>query len=168
MDFDIKAEDMTKLSEWLSTDHSDIKDLMAKSASPVDVNMSEIPQQLEQVLTKIKKAESAYDESLEHLSDGINKIIRIDRNFTIALSSLISYLSSTYSDKYENAGKPNMSKDFLMSSDSPDVALFNALKYIQRYTTKGFKKSGNPVDLLKAIHYCLFELQRIQTKPDND
>ena len=37
----------------------------------------------------------------------------------------------------------------------------NATKYISRYFTANFEKSGNRKDLFKAVHYLLFEIMRI-------
>lgn len=176
-DFDIKPEELPSLATWLETDHADLKGLIEKSPMPVDMNIStgettfaqpELPHPLEQEFMRLKNAEEYYTESLEAMSEALTHIIRTDREFSMVLSDLMRYLASTYSDKYEDSGRANMSRDFLMTSDSPEVALFNSMKYIQRYTTKGFEKSGNTRDILKAIHYCLFELQRAKSKINND
>ncbi len=51
-----------------------------------------------------------------------------------------------------------MRKVMFSEEHSTGFNLGNALKYIDRFMTTGFEKSRNPKDLLKAIHYILFEL----------
>lgn len=81
-----------------------------------------------------------------------------DIEFFNEIEKLIHYLSSTYSDKYENTD--NYSKRKLLSKEGKAANIFTALKYIQRYDTVGYSKSENPQDLLKSCHYLLFENQR--------
>jgi hypothetical protein len=86
-------------------------------------------------------------------------ILNNDPEFFNILSELISYLALTYYEKYEFSpmGNPSMK----ISSDpklGKGANMFNAIKYLQRYCTEGFDKSNNPKDLIKSIHYILFQL----------
>ena len=37
---------------------------------------------------------------------------------------------------------------------------YQIARYLQRYVTKGTKKSGLLIDLMKMIHYAIFEIVR--------
>lgn len=87
--------------------------------------------------------------------DNLRIIYERDHTFYFELSNLIGYLSSTYSDKYED-DKPNAfhPKELL----TKDACLFNVSKYLRRFSSIGYTKSGNKQDVLKAIHYLLMVL----------
>lgn len=74
-----------------------------------------------------------------------------------ALSDLVAHIEATYNDKYHGSGIVDPSQVIRHPKFSMGYNLGNALKYIQRYSTEGYDKSRNPKDLLKAIHYLLFE-----------
>jgi hypothetical protein len=90
-----------------------------------------------------------------------------DNEFYQELKKLILYLDSTYTDKYEGEDGKNYSKNKLLSKEGKAANIFTALKYIQRYDTVGYSKSENPVDLLKSMHYLLFENLRKTKHGDN-
>lgn len=98
-------------------------------------------------------------EFITDLAVSISKIWEKDPEFANVLADLINYLKSTYSDKYEFSpmGNPSMeiSKDPKLGKGAN---MFNAIKYLQRYCTEGFDKSNNPKDLIKSIHYIIFQL----------
>jgi hypothetical protein len=75
---------------------------------------------------------------------------------------VLEYLASTYGDKYESKEMPNIGKIIVTESATlgKGANVFNMIKYAQRYGTTGFDKSENPKDLMKVIHYSMFELQR--------
>lgn len=91
--------------------------------------------------------------------DNLEVIFEKDYHFYAQLSNLIKYLASTYGDKYE-ASEPNgfNPKELL----TPDVCMFNVSKYLKRYSTKGYSKSGNEQDVLKSIHYLLISLNSVK------
>lgn len=95
----------------------------------------------------------------EDLHDYLWNIKSKDIEFFNELAKLIGYLSSTYADKYEGESS-NYAKDKLLSKEGKAANIFTALKYIKRYDTVGYSKSENPQDILKSIHYLLFENQR--------
>ena len=79
------------------------------------------------------------------------------------MADVMEYLKTTYKDKYTDPNSPLDTKRFLYhETHGKSVNMFCASKYMQRYMTEGFDKSGNPIDLMKAIHYILFELSRLQ------
>ena len=82
-----------------------------------------------------------------------------DSPFYESLMALVLHVSKTYGDKYEATKNAIDMKKYY--GGCREVAkpynIGNACKYISRYDTKGFDKSEQPADLLKAIHYLLFE-----------
>jgi hypothetical protein len=86
-----------------------------------------------------------------------------DPEFFDALTKMTNYFGETYGDKYRHSPMGNPGLALLYSKDYGKGANgYNATKYIQRYLSNGFEKSGNPQDIYKAIHYLLFELTRLQ------
>jgi hypothetical protein len=75
-----------------------------------------------------------------------------------AVAKTLSYIVSTNNDKYEMTSEVDLTGLMRYSHHSTGFNIGNALKYCKRYLSTGFKKSSNPDDLLKAIHYLLFEL----------
>lgn len=79
------------------------------------------------------------------------------------LSEVLTYLSSTYGDKY--AASPLSTMGVILAPVGKGFNMGNAAKYISRYITEGYSKSDNPQDVIKALHYCLFELMRRNNQP---
>jgi hypothetical protein len=90
----------------------------------------------------------------------ITKIRQFDKSMHQSVEDLLDHIYVTYVDKY--AGKVMFdTKDLIYSPEhGKAVNLFNAAKYIERYAQTNFLKANNPNDLLKAIHYLLFEYDR--------
>ena len=92
----------------------------------------------------------------------LTELIKADVEFGTTVEEIVSYLLSTYDEKYVNSPIGNPSIEVLYSAEhGKGVNIFNALKYIQRYMSEGFEKSDNPKDVVKAIHYLIFELTRL-------
>lgn len=176
LNFNICEEDTKKLQVWFETDNKDLKDVLGQPVHLVsstesgefmtlddEGNLEKYsPEEFAEALEAVAKEEIQDQDAIEFadFTIALNDILFKDREFFRALADVISYLGSTYGDKYEDKKTPNVSKQMLLNSDSSDVALFNTLKYIQRYSTSGYAKSKNIQDLYKALHYILFELQR--------
>jgi hypothetical protein len=86
---------------------------------------------------------------------GLVKLAEKDYQFFKQVEGLVNYLARTYDDKYETKEPNGFHPRELLTKD---VCMFNASKYLKRYSTKGFEKSNNPNDVLKAIHYLLMNL----------
>jgi hypothetical protein len=93
------------------------------------------------------------------MKEALDKIKEADPDFYSSLEEVIIYLSNTYDDKYQNS-EIRTDKIIYSSHLGKGFNMGNAAKYISRYVTAGFQKSEMPADLMKAIHYCLFELTR--------
>jgi len=94
------------------------------------------------------------------ISDFLDVIDCEDPDLGLVLANLIEYLGTTYTDKYADGSNEIDTKAFLYGKNGKSINIFQAAKYMGRYNTEGYEKSENPVDLMKAIHYLLFELVR--------
>lgn len=178
LEFDLSAQELEKIAHWKETNNKDLTPLLKGYAKGVNISeaelmkeeakeVSELKDKIEDIassaMSKVLDFDAKYKQSLAKMEKSMKVIMDRDIDMTFVMSDVLAYLKTTYSDKYEAAGT-NIAKEFLLNSDSSHVAMFNAIKYLQRYSTKGFKKSENPVDLYKAIHYILFELIRLRQK----
>ena len=164
LDFDIIQEDAAKLDSWFKSENSELKKALEKEVSLVvssDDGLARVDEStLDEYARKAYAELEETEQKHQSFSDNLNLVMNKDPELFDTIIQLISYLSTTYGDKYEQGGRPNFGKEFLLSSNSPDTSIFNSIKYLQRYCTVGFEKSNNPKDLMKAVHYILFELQR--------
>lgn len=87
-----------------------------------------------------------------------------------AILEMQSYILSTIGGKYDNSGIDT--KDLIYSDKhGKSINIFNSMKYLSRYLNDGVDKSNNPNDLLKAVHYIIFELSRriiLNQRKNND
>lgn len=170
LNFSINEEDATKMGEWFSTGNDELKKVIEQPVNLISqsetgeltelgdlasIILDDNPQQGKMV-TDVSNKDIRYSK----FSDDLNTIMEKDTELFDCIVDLVSYLRTTYGDKYEATTRPNIGRDFLLGSQSGDTACFNSIKYLQRYCTVGFEKSNNPKDLYKAVHYILFELQR--------
>lgn len=86
-----------------------------------------------------------------------------------AIGDGVSHILDTFKDKYEASAVPEIDLYGLMrhSPGSKYFNLGNASKYVKRYLTVGYDKSGNIKDLHKALHYLLMELDSINNRADD-
>jgi hypothetical protein len=99
--------------------------------------------------------------------DALQTIMQGDVAFANSLVETIEYLASTFSEKYADADLDT--KGVIYSrTNGKGFNAGNASKYLSRYMTTGFSKSEMPIDLKKAIHYCLFEITRKQKFQDHE
>jgi len=84
------------------------------------------------------------------------------------LDEFTAYVEKTYTDKYADANAAIEPARVIMSGElGKGFNIGNALKYISRYSTKGYDKSGQRDDLFKAAHYLLFEAERLAQETEN-
>lgn len=102
--------------------------------------------------------------SIEEIVDELENIQFGDPEQLQTLGRIIQHVALTFSDKYQSdVTKIVDTRHILTKSVNGKMAnMHSSLKYIQRYMTNGYEKSENPIDLLKAIHYLIFEFTRIQ------
>jgi hypothetical protein len=167
LDFHIHEEDTVKMGEWFETGNAELKERLDKPvtlvASDHDGNFIHADVEAMAEMPGAAVGNFIHDDlKFTEFSDNLNTIMAKDKELFDTIVDLVAYLTTTYSDKYESTQRANIARDFLLGSTSGDTACFNSIKYLQRYCTVGFEKSNNKKDLMKAIHYVLFELQRRQ------
>lgn len=170
LSFDLIEEDAAKLAYWFDTNNADLQETLEKPVAKVATDENGVLVELNDAgeilgdFIEFTPHEDgillAEDIRMNEFSHNLNLIYKKDSGLMEVLTDLTAYLATTFGDKYEATKRPNFSKAFLHNSNSPDVAIFNTMKYLQRYTTVGFDKSANIKDVYKAIHYLLFELER--------
>lgn len=112
------------------------------------------------IATAVREVKEEDNIRAEVLSQSLGMIVALDPMMGDALADLLSYIASTYGDKYEEAFPLvdiyNLKYSGGMVSSGFNVG--NSLKYLKRYMTQGFDKSYNPQDIKKGIQFLLFEL----------
>lgn len=148
LDFDLTPEDAEKMIQWETKGHDDLNKFINE---PDEESGKEFD---------IEDIEDLVDLNHEmEIADALNKTLDYDAEFHFTMTDLIKYLASTCDDKY---GSSQLDTRGILYSETLGQGFNtgNAVKYIARYNTEGFEKSYNPKDLMKAIHYLLFELTR--------
>ena len=75
------------------------------------------------------------------------------------INEIIEYSNKCLTDKY-NQSSIDCKPIILGPETGLGFNIGNATKYLSRYINKKGNKSRNRQDLIKAIHYILFEMQR--------
>lgn len=77
-----------------------------------------------------------------------------------AILLVIEHVAGTYSDKYDKGLSVIDTKTMLYGKDGAILNTYQVARYLQRYNTSGAVKSALVKDLLKAVHYLVFEITR--------
>lgn len=79
-----------------------------------------------------------------------------------AISMVIEHIYGTYTDKYAKGEGVGIDTKKMLYHPKNGKAIneYQIARYLQRYVTEGSKKSGLLKDLLKMIHYGVFEIVR--------
>ena len=75
------------------------------------------------------------------------------------LQEISEYADKCYSGKY-NQSAIDPKPIILGPKTGLGFNIGNAVKYLSRYINENGEKSRNRLDLIKAIHYILFEMKR--------
>ena len=75
------------------------------------------------------------------------------------IDEIIQYSNKCLTDKY-NKSSIDCKPIILGPETGLGFNIGNAVKYLSRYINKSGNKSRNRLDLIKAIHYILFEMKR--------
>lgn len=93
--------------------------------------------------------------------DMLNEIAEKEPDVAKAIGLVIKHIHGTYSDKYAKGQDIIDTKKMLYDKERGDfLNIYQVNRYLQRYLTKGSKKSHLIKDIEKAIHYLIFELTR--------
>lgn len=92
----------------------------------------------------------------------LNEIKEKEPDVAQAIAMVIDHIHGTYSDKYAKGQDMGIdTKKMLYNKDGgKNINEYQIARYLQRYVTKGTKKSGLLIDLMKMIHYAVFEIVR--------
>jgi hypothetical protein len=140
-----------------------------------DLNKYKILHDADKQLLETKAARflAAYQLTPSKHRAEVNLLTRLheaDSEIYFIIEELVQYLIDCKTDKYEadKDSKPlNMRKGMFSGEKGTGFNALNALKYIDRYYGIGFEKSRNPKDLIKAIHYLIFELKNYELNYGN-
>lgn len=96
-----------------------------------------------------------------NVGDMINEIAEKEPDVAKAIGLVVKHIHGTYSDKYAKGQDIIDTKKMLYDKERGDfLNIYQVNRYLQRYLTKGSKKSHLIKDIEKAIHYLIFELTR--------
>jgi hypothetical protein len=182
VDEKIPESEVKKIMRWEDDDDTEKNNFMHKVLFPEEYKRDDTPpdipviDEIKSKKTEIRRVKTnkimgddPFADALASLLDDYLSIVDARDGVAVVIANLMEYLTTTYSDKYTDTSSPLNTKDFLYHDlHGKSVNMFSAVKYMKRYMTSGYGKSGNPVDLYKAIHYLLFELARIKIKNLND
>ena len=100
--------------------------------------------------------------SIEDISAMLNDIKTKEPDVCEAIGMIVKHIHGTYSDKYAKGQDMGIdTKKMLYNKDGgKNINEYQVARYLQRYVTKGTKKSGLLIDLMKMIHYAIFEIVR--------
>ena len=91
----------------------------------------------------------------------LNNINSKEPDMARAITMLIGHVNGTYSDKYAKGMDGGIdTKAMLYGDDGKPINQYQIARYLQRYITKGSRKSNLLVDLFKMCHYALFDVVR--------
>lgn len=173
-DITLPEEEIEKVIEWESNPELNEKyldvvlDLMNKDQKIEDNEVTiELDEEHEGIIVPDNFDAVAVKEVMGDMLRDFMSVLEGRDGVALTIADLLEYLATTYSDKYTDTLPPLDTKRFLYHHDhGTAVNMFCASKYMQRYMTKGYAKSNNPIDLFKAIHYLLFELSRVKISED--
>jgi hypothetical protein len=119
---------------------------------------------LEQIKEMVQSHADKFQESQDQMKDAtlvlLEDVMDMDSTMVEPLHKLLSHVSDTMDDKYsEPFGAIDLAWLRLGGNDiSAGFNVGSAAAYLKRYLSHGFDKSRNPEDLVKAIHFLLFEI----------
>jgi hypothetical protein len=157
---DVKLPDQEaeKINKWMGNEKEERK-FIRWCLTPQKTEKA--PEPKEEPEPAVKDVE--YSDIMREIMTNFHAVAKGGDGVADVIVDLLTYLKTTYSDKYEDSSNPLDMKNFLYSRKHGAVInVFNATKYLNRYLSDGYRKSGNPIDLLKAMHYIAFELARLK------
>ena len=79
-----------------------------------------------------------------------------------AIGLVVEHIHGTYSDKYAKGEEMGIDTKKMLYHPTKGKSIneYQITRYLQRYVTEGSKKSGLLKDLMKLIHYGIFEIVR--------
>lgn len=106
----------------------------------------------------------------ERLLEQFRKINGKEPEMASAISEVIEHVAGTYEDKYAKGQEFGIdTKQMLYNPEKGDLLnVYQMSRYLQRYISEGSRKSHLVKDLMKIVHYSLFEIVRRLKVGDGD
>ena len=102
-----------------------------------------------------------HQELISQVAYNIERICVAEPEAAEALAMTIDHIAGTYADKYADGEKVIDTKKMLYGEEhGAAINVYQVTRYLQRYITRGHKKSRLVRDLEKAIHYLVIEITR--------
>ena len=100
--------------------------------------------------------------SIEEISSMLNDIKIKEPDVVTAIGLVVQHIHGCYSDKYAKGEEMGIDTKKMLYHPVKGKAIneYQIARYLQRYVTDGSKKSGLLKDLMKMIHYGVFEIVR--------
>lgn len=110
----------------------------------------------------MKKEEYQGVNNIDDVCEKLKQISSSEPEVAQAIIMTIDHIHGTYSDKYAKGMKKGIdTKQMLYDPEvGGAINVYQISRYLQRYVTTGSRKSGLVKDLLKMIHYTIFEIVR--------
>ena len=98
----------------------------------------------------------------EEIFDKLKFIESKEPDVVKAIGLVVNHIAGTYSDKYAKGEEMGVDTKMMLyhSTRGKAINTYQIARYLQRYITQGSKKSGLLIDLMKMIHYGVFEIVR--------
>ncbi len=113
------------------------------------------------VKVQTEKVMHDIDDTMDQTVELIQEVVYNDITLLEPFKDLLLHIKKTQSDKYEEGANliDLYGMKYSATRTSSGFNVGNAASYLKRYLTEGFDKSYQTEDLLKAIHFLLFELE---------
>lgn len=109
----------------------------------------------------MEKEKIVCSETTLGVADMIKEIQEKEPDVAKALEMCVKHIHGTYSDKYAKGQNIIDTKNMLYDAENGmPINIYQVCRYLQRYVTKGSKKSYLIKDIEKAVHYLVFEMTR--------
>lgn len=100
------------------------------------------------------------DSLIDRVIESMKRIHDEEPEAAVVILAAIEHISGTYSDKYDSGKDEIDTKKQLYGPAGAAINTYQIMRYLQRYNTVGHSKSGLVKDLMKGVHYFVFELTR--------
>jgi hypothetical protein len=155
----VTAENRATLKELIKED----RELVEKHFAGVPIVFNH-PNDVREFVQGLQKEHmDAERQRWEETINLLGKIQVLDGNTFGSIHALLGYIGTTFEDKYEvNFPEVDLHGLKFTSPHGLGFNMGNVAKYVKRYMTTGFGKSGKVDDLYKAVHYLLYEIARAE------
>lgn len=100
--------------------------------------------------------------NIQEISEMLQFIESKEPDVITAIGLVVQHIHGCYSDKYAKGEEMGIDTKKMLYHPVKGKAIneYQVARYLQRYVTEGSEKSGLLKDLMKMIHYGVFEIVR--------